>query len=1080
MIASFAVVLTAYWFYALMVVPWIEPEIEIQAAGSSQELFPEPVQERQALQALFTPGAWELDQPKVIESGQAKLLFKDYRKHNPHTIELRPCTLIFIPEEPELAWEDRYRRAVVMEVPEGAVLEFDQPLDLTQGKMGRLVRGQLQGPVRIRSEGRSVGPEDDLRITTREVQLTQQEITTSEKVDFSWGPHFGRGQDLRIQLKRGGSAAGGLSLGGVQSLELQRVEVVHLQVPADSTRSLAGKAFGSQALKAASNATGGTPPVPKAESAGMAEITCRGPLRFDAKKLEASFTDQVQVRHVPPEGPTDWLRCDQLVVVFQTQSAPSKATSSSDKKHPAQPNSKPKDAPPSKPPPTEQAKKASPSPSRLEPQRLEAIGRPVILEAPSRQSRAVAERLEYHLATGRTLLEGGQEVWICHGPHEIHAQKLEYTPGPAGQLGQGTAEGAGWLRSLTDPQTGQTVQVRWTQALQLRPYQGQQVLSLLGDAEVVDSRIGRLAAQQIHLWLKQQRLADRSSGQQMVIPDRLLAEGQVQLQHTQVTAMVDRLEVWFETAGGAAGPPPVSQPVGVSDRKEPGPWGIMHHLQRITPGNQTEGPWWRVLAERTPAASIGLLRSGLPTTWSEDLGALGIPASSPPARTPGDPQRMADAARPPMAQHFEVRSKLLRAQILLAGQQTELTELILEGDVFLSETQTAQPDQKPLVVTGDQIHVVDASRPYLALTVQGQPAHVEARGLGLNGPKINLHRGTNRLWIDGAGWMSLPVDRHLDGRSSGRSDQIDVHWQQRMEFDGRSIRFEDAVLASSSCWQLRTDSLEVQMREPIVFTAPKSPNNPQLHRLICRSEVLLENRSWDAQGELSRDRVETADLTVDIISGDLTAGGPGSFCSVRRARKEVQPLSEKSFQGSETEGRKRRPSILGPEASATGLVFLSVAFQRTLVGNLHRREMTFADQVRTIYGPVRTWEEKISWSQQAALPPQVVFLTCDQLSAAELAIPPGGDRFLELLAVGNTVIESAGYTARAHRLSYAENKGLVILEGDGRTDAELFSQDRIGAPRQRVAARKIYYWPATNHLSLDSASLLEVHQPEKK
>lgn len=172
--------------------------------------------------------------------------------------------------------------------------------------------------------------------------------------------------------------------------------------------------------------------------------------------------------------------------------------------------------------------------------------------------------------------------------------------------------------------------------------------------------------------------------------------------------------------------------------------------------------------------------------------------------------------------------------------------------------------------------------------------------------------------------------------------------------------------------------------------------------------------------------------------------------------------------------------LSGPEGSSAGLMFLSIEFQRNLTGNFHRREMTFMDRVRTIYGPVGGWEEQIRWSQLATQPAQVIFLSCDQLSAVEFTLPPSGQRFLELVAVGNTVIESAGYTARAHRLSYTEHKGLVVLEGDGRTDAELFRQQRLGSPRERVAARKIYYWPQTNHLTLESASGLEVLQPDRK
>ncbi|MCS7305284.1 MAG: hypothetical protein NZ602_09290 [Thermoguttaceae bacterium] len=1203
-VVSFAVVLTAYWLYALIVVPWIEPSISLQTRGAAEELFQESDQERKLLEVLFAPGAWELDQPKVFESRQTKLLFKDYAKQRPNAVELRPCTLIFVPDEPDLSAAERYRRAVVMEVPEGALLEFDQPVDLTQARMGRLVQGHLRGPVRIRSQGRSVGPEDDLRITTREVRISQKEITTSEKVECYWGPHFARGQQLRIELTAESPTPSGFSLGGIQTLEVQRVELVHFVVPAQAVRSLPGRA--SPAARASLSSTQEKPssgsenkagpesrrlPQPaassssqapvqtgaggqsetlvangssvsgghaeeQATSSAVAEITCRGPFRFHTKNLEASFSDQVLVRYTSPDGLTDSLQCDRLLVVFKAQrvsaakkilaqtefSGAANAEQPSDPKGPstsgkppasanqpsdssptpkdvaktsAQPNFESKGQP--KSPVAEPAKRASFSSTRLEPERLQAIGRPAILEAPSRQTRAVAERLEYHLPTGRLLLQASQDAWICHGFHEIHAPKLDYTPGPAGQLGQGSAEGAGWLRSQADAHSGQSVHARWNQTLQLRPHQGQPLLSLLGQAEVRHTGIGQLTAEQIHLWLKHHMGADQPPSRQILVPDRLLAEEKVQLRHAQVTALVDRLEVWFEMAEPTLPPlpvrltPPMAPKQSRSESKRDPP--LLHfvsypplclgtfapvlvasalpgdgrrqfllethsNVQNTTFTRATDQltAWPELVRSAANALPAPISDSTLPSTEPPSANSTALPPQIPMASG----QTLA-TLRQESARQFEVRSKLLRALVVLAGQQSELKELILQGDVFLHETQTGQPEQQPLVVTGQQIHVVDASRPYLALTVEGQPAHVEARGLALHGPKINLHRGTNRLWIDGPGWMSLPMDRDLQGRPTGRTDTVQIHWQHRMEFDGRWVRFEDSVLASSPGWQLRTDSLEVQLQEPIAFTATRHTAHPKLHRLICRSDVLLEARSWDAQGQLSQDQVEAGDLTVDLITGDLIASGPGLFRSVRRSStKPEAPLQEPTKEP--TGQQRRQPNLLPirPDVSATGLVFLCVEFHRSLVGNLHRREISFTDRVRTIYGPVSDWQERINWGQRAVLPPQVVFLSCDQLLVAEWTLPPSGQRFLELAAVGNTLIESAGYMARAHRLSYTEHKGLVVLEGDGRTDAELFRQPRLGAPRERVAARKIYYWPATNHLSLDSASLLEVIQPEKK
>ena len=59
------------------------------------------------------------------------------------------------------------------------------------------------------------------------------------------------------------------------------------------------------------------------------------------------------------------------------------------------------------------------------------------------------------------------------------------------------------------------------------------------------------------------------------------------------------------------------------------------------------------------------------------------------------------------------------------------------------------------------------------------------------------------------------------------------------------------------------------------------------------------------------------------------------------------------------------------------------------------------------------------------------------------------------------------YKARGQRITYADTKDLLVLEGDGRADVELFRQARIGDPVDRVAARKIFYWPKTNRLKVD-------------
>ena len=129
---------------------------------------------------------------------------------------------------------ERLRHAVVMEVPEGANLRFDRPLDLNKGGIGRLIEGKLRGPVPIRSQGKRPDHQDDLLVVTHDVDLSEQRITTASDVDFRWGLHSGRGRQMEIKLlpRLGPRDANqeGPNIGGIEQFQLEHVERLHLDM----------------------------------------------------------------------------------------------------------------------------------------------------------------------------------------------------------------------------------------------------------------------------------------------------------------------------------------------------------------------------------------------------------------------------------------------------------------------------------------------------------------------------------------------------------------------------------------------------------------------------------------------------------------------------------------------------------------------------------------------------------------------------------------------------------------------------------------------------------------------------------
>ena len=140
-----------YWTYALVAVPWIEPEADLRRGGGISESQRAAAEGRidagiAELIGLFPPGAWELKSPKILESDQIKLLMQDYRNLGDGRVEIHPCTMLFT-----LGETRQNRQIVILEAPEGAVLEFDGPFDLRQMKVGRLIGGKLLGRIKIRN-----------------------------------------------------------------------------------------------------------------------------------------------------------------------------------------------------------------------------------------------------------------------------------------------------------------------------------------------------------------------------------------------------------------------------------------------------------------------------------------------------------------------------------------------------------------------------------------------------------------------------------------------------------------------------------------------------------------------------------------------------------------------------------------------------------------------------------------------------------------------------------------------------------------------------------------------------------------
>jgi hypothetical protein len=1044
----FLIVLAAAGFHRLTVVPLVEPRMH--DANEGVEMSPEEAaairaradRRLAALGDIFPAGSWEREDPIMLESRQMRLLFKQYQALPDGRVNLVPCTLVILPDRNRVAADGEAGRTLVLRVPQGAVLEFDEPLDLRQGRLARLIGGSLRGQVTIRGTPSAPGADDDIEIVTRDVELEEFEVHTAEMVQFRYGRSTGSGRALLARLlPRAGASGQGPSIGGIDSIRLDRDVQLRLE-------GMQGGILPGQKQPKAGGQSG------SAAEAAPVLVSCRGGLCLNVSANVITCEDQVEVVRTVPGGSTDQLACDLLAIVLGRQ---------------------------------ETAGGAEGSRSELRPLEIQAKGTPVVARSSSAGLEARAARLGYEIATRRILLDGEEPVSLVARGTEMEARSIDYVPGPSSAPGALMAVGPGWLR--TRSAGSPPVQARWQKWLRMRPDGEGHVASIAGDAEVAVETQGRLSGSEMHLWLELAAPATAAgvppaavpleasgAGPDLsgVRPTRMLARGMVEVEAEQLTARTDRMEVWFRNQEPAAAPA-----VGVAP---PPPRGL------------------------------------------------------PVAAQPGGPQSPA-STRGPSSGKLVATAALVRGLVTMAGNRSELEEMSLEGQVHVIEepnelserneagvrneaggTAAAGPRdpgrEAAMEIRGDQMQLTRPTRFDARAIVSGRPAEVRGRGLDLQGPLVDFDRGRNRLTVDGAGTLKVPLAAGTGGfesfgftgsmsptpaaitpqntlvavQAAAPPGALDVAWQGRMDFDGLTARFVDRVVTSSGSTVVRAGSLDVVFNRPIEFSAgqPQPATRPDVSRIACGSGVRIESESAAQDGTKSVEQLFVRDLVIDRTTGNVTGTGPGRLASTRFGQAPGMSLPagpQAPAAAPMGPGFPATPTpATGPTPVATAaqpdeLTYLGVDFQRGMRGNINRRVMEFHQRVEAIWGPVAKWGDTLDPHAAGGLPPRVVTISSDVLGVGQAPPAPGQRKStIELAAGGNVLVEGESFTARSARLTWSEAKDLLVFEGDGRSDAQLYRQARVGAATSSASAGKILYWRALNRVDVDDARFLDLDQ----
>lgn len=657
----------------------------------------------------------------------------------------------------------------------------------------------------------------------------------------------------------------------------------------------------------------------------------------------------------------------------------------------------------------------------FEPATITAIGSPVTLSAQSHEAAAEGEKLSIELGPRRITLEGGNEVRLAHQGAEIHAPMVRYTL-PAKDSGQKIGSiaargGAGWIKAIPDPtQPYRVLDVHWTDALNTERSDGRLVLILDGRPRVGLAGVGTMWADRLELFLREVETgapAANGAGGSLagsVVPELIKASNNVAIESSQLTGKVNSLKV------------------------------------RIDHGNANAVPAAGQIAA-TPISTGG-------------------PAMPPPVAPPAsNPMALFDPSGAGNGKSFDIQGVTLDLDVAMQGKTAAIRGINVDGNVLLKETSPVAPGEQPMQIDAEHLKVTAADTANAQIEISGgggqngipqQIAELTASGAKLRVPAIAVQRGSSQAQVNTPGELQLLVDRDMQGNQLARPEPLLITWQESMLLNGSELTFLGDVRVQHSSGWLRTRRLVVRTVRPIDFGGGNSGPRPQLEQIECWEGVLAEFDQRDVTGVTSRQRMQLQAMQVNQLSGEIRGNGPGTIDSIHLAK------GASGLMGGGGAGAPAAPRLMNEEVK---LRHLHIDFVRGVGGNLNSKNVKVIGNVEAVYGPVDSWDQRLSMSPGGDPGADTVWITCDELGVTEsptARLTPDAGRQVELNALGNVVLEGQDkqgklYNATGGRATFDQSKGLFILEGDQNRPATIEQQAYAGAPKSPQSAQRISF-----------------------
>lgn len=753
-----------------------------------------------------------------------------------------------------------------------------------------------------------------------------------------------------------------------------------------------------------------------------AEINCTGSFTVDFDAKVATFNENVVVRQRHADGKLDVLRAPHELTIYFAEMQEWGG-----------------DAP--------AASGLAFGSGRLQPATINAggyPGEPVVLEAASQGASARGERLIIELLSRKVSLNGEEEVSLTYQGAEVHAPMVQYELPPRDspqRLGQLWAPGGtGWLKATPDPtRPGDVVEVRWTKAMSMVRRNGQPVLTLDGRPRVEMTGMGVLWADQLELHLREPKDAapaaptNATAGPlpSSIEVEQIVATGNVGIDSAQVKCDVSRLEL-------AVDYPTPTAPVNPA-----------------APGRAATAP-----SSLSPTASQPVR----PSTPAAQSPLLGLNRAGAPAR------------------RYKITGRVLTLRAVMHDRTPQVTSIAVEGGVVFQESPLAVTAEEPLRILAERLEVADADALDAKIKITGSPASgtlpggladIVAQGARLRAPEIIVHRGTSQAWINSPGAVSLQMTRDALGQPLAAPQDVLITWRESMKLEGDRITFLGDVKVKHTDGTLDTRRLVAVLTAPVQFDGGASSRPPELAQVECSDGIEAEFVQRDELGNVTSQQKlrDLQSLVVNQITGAIRGDGPGHIDSVHLAKGDGSWLVLPENVGPNLE--HAAPVEQDASDKPPQLKHLSVDFVRGVDGNIHKPEVRVYGDVKTVYGPINSWDERLEMTPGGSPEPDVFWITCDSLKVsdsplARLQTPTGDKRRrafgqVELQAEVDVVIEGVhpehgAFTLQGNRVSFDQAKAIFMAEGNDAELASITFQQYPGGPQLPQTAQKIMFF----------------------